>query len=140
MRITVDVANESVFRWLRWSKTNVAPHFRGPLIKSGGGLAKAKTWYVSFQPVLPSQFLAVEIFEDGRWVDCQDYTGPMEEVFTDAAIERGFREWGDQIFCGLSDTQMQRFEASFERLASAAFRENLPEAEETYPKQQFAAE
>lgn len=140
VRITVDVANESVFRWLRWSKTNVTPQFRDLLIKSGGGLAKAKTWYVLFQPVLPSQFSAVELFEDGRWVDYQDYTGPIEEVFTDAAIERGFREWGDQIFCGLSDTQKQRFEASFERFASAAVRESLPEAEEAYPKQQFAAE
>lgn len=66
VKITVDLRpqDERLFRWTRWAKRNVHPAIRDGLINTGGGMVKARTWYVYFGVILPDEFLSVEV--DGR--------------------------------------------------------------------------
>ncbi len=74
VKITVDLRPQDarLFRWMRWAKRNVHPAIRDGLISTGGGLVKARTWYVYFGVILPEEFLSVE-------VDGQPYT-PMKHA------------------------------------------------------------
>ncbi|TGU87714.1 hypothetical protein EN794_050490 [Mesorhizobium sp. M00.F.Ca.ET.151.01.1.1] len=66
VRITVDIppSDTRLFRWIRWAKRNVHPVIRDGLISSGGGMAKARTWYVYFGVIMPDQFLDVGVADD----------------------------------------------------------------------------
>lgn len=66
VKITVDLhpSDARLFRWTRWAKRHVHPVIRESLISTGGGMMKARTWYVYFGVILPEEFLSVEV--DGR--------------------------------------------------------------------------
>lgn len=66
VKITVDLRPQDarLFRWMRWAKRNVHPAIRDGLISTGGGMVKARTWYIYFGVILPEEFLSVEV--DGR--------------------------------------------------------------------------
>ncbi|MEM5518953.1 hypothetical protein WNY37_18485 [Henriciella sp. AS95] len=101
VRITVDLDRSRVTRWMRWAKSNVEPSAMTALIASGGGTAKARTWYFANRPICPTEFEDVEVRQDGRWVDILDYEGPLTETITDKVLMDGYAHWGRRLLTGL---------------------------------------
>jgi hypothetical protein len=117
VRISVDIERSSVTRWLRWSLKNVDAVTREQLIRSGGGMPKARSWYLSFDPIYPDNFEAVEISQDGEWIDHREYAGPMGEELPDHALVTGYRHWGDQLRIGRTQSFLNQLDKA---LADAA--------------------
>lgn len=110
VRITVDVPNGSVTRWLRWASKNVDDATRKSLIRSGGGIVKARSWYFSFDPIPTDRFVSVEIRQDGQWIDYHEYNGTMEEEISDQAMVTGYRHWGDRLRVGRTQSFLDQLD------------------------------
>ena len=68
VRITVRVPESSLKRWLPWANRHLDPGWRSGMIETGGGLAKAKSWWFSRKPIPPSQFVRIELADGaGGW-------------------------------------------------------------------------
>jgi hypothetical protein len=119
VRITMNLKSTNLSRWLRWSKWNNEPFVRDALIRAGGGVSKARTWYFSLEPIPPKCFQSVEVYDNGYWISYDDYQGPMHDILSDKAIELGFSEWGPQIFYGRSPEQLERLKNVIGRAANA---------------------
>ncbi|ARO54039.1 hypothetical protein B2G69_07700 [Methylorubrum zatmanii] len=66
VRIAVDLddATPDLSHWLSFTRTRAGylePHLVRRLVKSGGGHAKADTWYVYPNQIPPEQFAAIEL-------------------------------------------------------------------------------
>jgi hypothetical protein len=96
---------------------NVDAVTREQLIRSGGGMPKARSWYLSFDPIYPDNFEAVEISQDGEWIDHREYAGPMGEELPDHALVTGYRHWGDQLRIGRTQSFLNQLDKA---LADAA--------------------
>ena len=110
VRITVNVPNGSVTRWLRWASKNVDDGTREALIRSGGGIAKARSWYFSFDPIPTDRFVSVEIRQHGEWIAYHEYKGTMEEEFSDQAMLTGYRHWGDRLRVGRTQSFLDQLD------------------------------
>ncbi len=129
VRLTADVRRQQLRRWIRWAQKNIDPGYMETLIRTGGGMAKARTWYFSEEPIPPSSFRLVEVYDDGRRMHLEEYSGHREEEFSDRAVELGFSEWGNQIFLGHSEGLTEQIEKTWERVANASVSDWSPEQE-----------
>jgi hypothetical protein len=64
IRITVVWPSDNVTPWLPWARKRLDPAWLEILNKEGGGLTKAKTWFISFSPIPPSAFRSIEILHE----------------------------------------------------------------------------
>ena len=74
LRIAVEIADQDagLQNWLQWSKINVDPETRQALIRFGGGIIKASTWYVHFDTILPCSFTEIGVRDhSGNYVACR---------------------------------------------------------------------
>jgi len=110
VRITVDVNRQSLTRWLRWWLKNVDDLTREQLIRSGGGMQKARSLYFSFDPIPTDQFFSVEIRQEGHWLEYHEYNGTMEEEVSDQAIVAGYRQWGDRFRVGRTQSFLDQLD------------------------------
>ena len=117
IRITVDIHPSQITKWLRWAHKNLDPAWKNGMIKTGGGIAKARTWYFSLTPIAPSSFVCVEVRHDGQWIDATDFTGPWTETLSDAAILQGYANWGERLRTGLPTDLATRLEDLIEHQA-----------------------
>jgi len=111
VRITLRLPRHSVTRWTRWAKKHVIKDVRDYLIRTGGGIGKARTWYFANDGMVsPTMFEKIELSENGRWVDEMSYTGPRDEVFTPQALVDGYSMWGHQLRAGRDATFLQQLD------------------------------
>lgn len=76
VRITIKMPKDKLKHWPSYARKRIAPRVYDALSKAGGGEHKARTWYLSFAPIPPQQFAAVEVRgEDGSW---QAISAPAE--------------------------------------------------------------
>jgi hypothetical protein len=94
--------------WMRWAKRNITPVFRDALIQGGGGMEKARTWLISWDELPVESITEVEVEQMGKWVAVEEYSGPWFETFSDRALLKGYRHWGDRLAVGLSDELFER--------------------------------
>jgi hypothetical protein len=67
--------------WLQWSATHVDRATREGLIRTGGGIVKASTWYVSFPPIPPSALICIGIRNHaGSYMPCQNRTEVQQAI------------------------------------------------------------
>jgi hypothetical protein len=64
IRIEIVWPKDKVRLWMPWARRRMEENFFNAFIKSGGGIKKAKTWYISFEPIPPSAFKRIEILHD----------------------------------------------------------------------------
>jgi len=101
VRITLRLPRRMVTRWTRWALKHVTKEVRDYLIRTGGGMRKARTWYFSNSgPVSPVMFEEIEVWDNGRWVRETEYLGPRTEVLTKEALVKGYSMWGHQLRAG----------------------------------------
>jgi len=92
VRIQVEVEGNKLHHWFDWS--DLEPRFRKIMVRAGGGMQKAKTWYFTVQPIPVQAFKAVEIHHRGSWVPYDQYDGPCHEEVSEAAQAQAYAEWG----------------------------------------------
>lgn len=64
VRIAVDIptTDPKLFRWSRWANKNVTNKaWLKTLTQTGGGKAKADTWWLYFGTIMPDQFVSVDL-------------------------------------------------------------------------------
>lgn len=61
-RITVRIpsSDRALKRWISWGRKRLESDWFEALSDAGGGHQKARTWYVCFRTILPTEFVAVE--------------------------------------------------------------------------------
>jgi len=66
VRLTVKLnSNDSdLVYWMKWGRKNLAANWFDTLNKVGGGNRKAKTWYISFRAITPSEITNIEILDE----------------------------------------------------------------------------
>jgi hypothetical protein len=64
VRIAVDIParDENLVRWMRWAQRSVRPDLRQDLIDTGGGMRKARTWYLYRDIIQPASFAEVLVY------------------------------------------------------------------------------
>lgn len=68
VRFTVDVPDAWVRPWLPWvDALGIERSWRDVLVESGGGLAAAESWRVTFRPVRRDRWVAVESRPEAGW-------------------------------------------------------------------------
>lgn len=83
VRIEIDLPEHThgLVNWLQWSATHVDRATREGLIRTGGGIVKASTWYVSFAPIKPSAFIRIGIRNHaGSYTPCQSRTEVQQAI------------------------------------------------------------
>jgi hypothetical protein len=83
VRIEIDLPKDThgLAKWLQWPAANVDRATRDALIRSGGGIAKASAWYVSFAAIPPSAFVAIGIRDHaGTYVTCRSRTEVQQAI------------------------------------------------------------
>lgn len=111
VRITVDVQKSELTRWYRWAGNALQRNVFDGLVRSGGGMKKARTWYFHRGPIFPAAFCSIEIRSGRSWVSVADYTGPWHEIFSMNALEEACREWGPRLRVGQPDTFLEEIDA-----------------------------
>ena len=111
VRITVKVPRDALQYWLSWANKHIDPRFRKGLIDVGGGMSKARTWFISWNAIPPEAIKLIELRHMGGWVALDDYEGPWEEAISDGALRDGYLEWGDQLAVGLDEYLFERARA-----------------------------
>lgn len=128
VRITVNSANIKVNRWHRWARTNLSPEVFSAAVQTGGGMKKARTWYLSFGNVSLGAIMGIEVRKAGKWVDYTQYDGPAHEVVSDQAWDIGYLEWGERLGVGLRPDLLVQYRAAKARFDReyAATRASIP--------------
>lgn len=81
IRMCVDIksSDPNLTRWVRWSKTRVPQKWLKTLNNAGGGMKKARTWYVYWGVVPPAAIQQVldlstgkELSHEGAWQSHSD--------------------------------------------------------------------
>lgn len=68
VRITVKMPKDKLKHWPSYARKRLEPRFYDRLSMAGGGEKKARTWYLSFSPIPPNMFAAVDLRgDDGGW-------------------------------------------------------------------------
>jgi hypothetical protein len=83
VRIEINLAEHThgLVNWLQWSATHVDRATREGLIRTGGGIVKASTWYVSFPPIPPSALICIGIRNHaGSYMPCQNRTEVQQAI------------------------------------------------------------
>ena len=62
-RITVKIrdSDPALKRWISWGRKRLAPDWYDTLTKVGGGSRKARSWYVCFRVIQPSEFQSIDL-------------------------------------------------------------------------------
>ncbi|WP_120632197.1 hypothetical protein [Ruegeria sp. EL01] len=71
VRIKVKWPASKAKQWLRWARGRAEKGVIDSLVSSGGGMAKAKTWHLSFEPIPPSAFLDIRVLGTPNVVEPQ---------------------------------------------------------------------
>lgn len=61
VRIKVKWPSSKAKQWLHWARGRAEQNVIDNLVSTGGGIKKAKTWHLSFEPIPPSAFLDIQI-------------------------------------------------------------------------------
>lgn len=77
IEVIIPTRDPKLVFWLPWARKNVQPEFLKGMIESGGGKAKAKSWFIYRGRVAPEQF---------RSVAMRDETGAYQPIETTQAI------------------------------------------------------
>ncbi|MCL4069325.1 hypothetical protein M3484_22460 [Pseudomonas sp. GX19020] len=64
VRITVDLPPDAVTEWIPWARGRIDREWLRVVNKSGGGMVKARSWYMSFNPISPDLFLSVDMLTE----------------------------------------------------------------------------
>jgi hypothetical protein len=84
VRFKVDVSRRAAQPWLSWSvRQGMRDDWRKALIRSGGGMGAARTWYVVARPVLASEWVEIrDVRTDTTVPMCTGNTPPPTTIVT----------------------------------------------------------
>jgi hypothetical protein len=66
VRITLVWPRGKVIPWLPWARKRLESDWFDRMVRTGGGMKKAKTWFLSWQPIPPSAFREIENLRPSR--------------------------------------------------------------------------
>jgi hypothetical protein len=70
VRITLKISSSDprLKNWMPWARKRLDSEWFGDLVRTGGGKRKAETWRIYFGIIPPSEFVRVDIRENGIFV------------------------------------------------------------------------
>lgn len=110
--IKVNSSNLQITRWYRWARINLSPKVFDAAVQTGGGMKKARTWYLSLGNIPLSAIMGIEVRQAGKWVDYTQYDGPVHEIVSEQAWDIGYLEWGERLGVGLRPDLLVQYRAA----------------------------